>query len=109
VGAITLSAGGALLVGSAVVLIVRHGDIQSIQNACSGGVCPVGRRAELTSTRDRALVEGPVAIGLGIGGGVAALAGLYMLLVPNSSRSRSTAFVPWVDPRATGVSLHTTF
>ena len=89
-GAVAIVAGGALLVGSGVVLLLRHAAISDLQSSCSGG-CPPAREAELTSERSRALFEGPLAVGLSAAGVIAAGVGLYFVLQPGESSPAAPA------------------
>ena len=99
-GVALLGGGGLLVAGAVAVLLVRHADIQSIEAACQGGVCPLTDESNLESTRSRALVEGPVGIGLGVAGIVAAGIGVYLLLT--RSAPSATALAPWIEPSAPG-------
>ncbi len=107
-GVVTVTAGGVLVAGSVVLLLVRHSDIETLNGACPGGVCPVSQEAQLDSTRSRALVEGPLAIGLGAAGLIAAGIGVALLAMPSAAHPTSTAptsaLVPWVDRDARGLS-----
>jgi hypothetical protein len=81
-GYVLLGAAGVFAAATTVTLILRKGDIDTLNDACPGGRCPASRETELTATRSRALTEGPLAIVLA---GVAALAGgagLYLVLAP---------------------------
>lgn len=68
-----------------VLLVVRESDASNLNKACPNGVCPTARTKELTSTRDRALMEGPLAAGLFIG--AAALVGVAVLVWPWSKKA----------------------
>lgn len=76
VGWITLGGGAAFAVAGTILLAIREGDARTLQDACSGGVCPRSREAELQSAHDRAKLFGPLgvtfvavgAVGLGVGG-----------------------------------------
>ena len=105
-GVIAVTAGGVFLAGATAVLLVRHSDIQSIEAACPGGTCPVSKEAQLTSTRDRALVEGPLAIGVGSAGLVAAGLGIYLLAVKPASNTApaQAAVTPWVGQGGGGLA-----
>jgi hypothetical protein len=93
-GWIGVGTGGALLVGSGVVLLLRHNDIATLESSCKDGVCPKPRESELTRVRSRAVTEGSVAGVLAVGGVVAAAAGVYLLFGPGASPSPA-------KPRAT--------
>jgi hypothetical protein len=80
VGWIALGGGGALLAGAAAVLWLRHEDIASLGRSCPRGACPPGAdEGALSSTRNRALAEGPAGVALGVAGVVAAGLGTYLL------------------------------
>ena len=82
--------GAALLAGSGVVLLLRQNDIGSLNQACPAFSCPAdenANRSSLEATRSRAVVEGPVAAGLAVGGALAAGVGLFLLLGPSSQAS----------------------
>jgi hypothetical protein len=97
-GFIAVGTGGALLVGSGVVLLLRHNDIATLHDACNNdGVCPKSREAELTSVRGRAVTEGPVAVALAAGGVVASAVGVYLLFGPRSVRAFATGSAGGVD------------
>jgi hypothetical protein len=73
-----------VLVGASVLTaILRSSDISKLHSSCNANnVCPIEQQSELTSTRKRALAEGPLAVGFGIAGVAAAGIGLYLLMVP---------------------------
>ncbi|AKU96527.1 hypothetical protein AKJ09_03191 [Labilithrix luteola] len=92
-GIVALGAGGALLATSVVLLLVRESDISKLHDVCPGGNCPSSRRDELQSAHDRASLFGPLGIGVGAAGAVAAGIGAYLVLRPshdeaNASKSR---------------------
>jgi hypothetical protein len=99
-GWVALTGGGALLVGSTVVLLVRHAEIVSLNSDCPKGTCPIGvNRDDLNSTQSRALAEGPIGITLGAVGLVAAGLGVYLLATssPSSSPNAGVTPVAWRD------------
>jgi hypothetical protein len=95
--AIAMAGGGVLLVASGVLFLLREEDISKLNRECPRGACPAGaNRNDLDSTRRRALMEGPVAVALCVGGAVAAGLGAYFLwtaMDPSSHTSRTTARV----------------
>ena len=107
-GVVGVTAGGVLIAGSIVLLLVRHADIETLDGACPGGLCPVSQESQLTATRSRALIEGPLAIGVGAAGLVATGVGIVLLATPSSSqassRAPSSAFAPWIDRDARGLA-----
>ncbi len=113
-GFVALGTGGALLVTSGVVLLLRHNDIATLDDACNnGGVCPRSREAELTRVRSRAVTEGPVAAVLAAGGLVAAGVGVWLLASAPDARAASTRHRPvigaFATPSSGGVDLAGTF
>jgi hypothetical protein len=79
-GWITLGTGGVLLAGAGVVFLLRQRDIATLDDACPAGACPRSRESELTTVRNRALVEGPLSFVLAGTGMFAAGVGAYLLL-----------------------------
>jgi hypothetical protein len=106
---ITLGAGGVMLVASGVLLLVRHSQISELNTSCPGGHCPASREEELSSTRKRALVEGPLSATLGILGLAAAGAGVTLLLtLPEGSTNNRAFLAPTVTRAGAGLTLGTT-
>jgi hypothetical protein len=96
-GWIALGGGGALLAGAAVVLVLRHQDITSLEQSCPAGACPQGSdEAALESRRNRALAEGPAGLALGVGGVLVAGVGTYLLLTarPTAAGSLGSGLSP---------------
>ena len=113
-GFVALGTGGALLVTSGVVLLLRHNDIATLDDAChNGGVCPRSREAELTRVRSRAVTEGPIAGVLAAGGLVAAGIGVWLLATPTDVQAaiapRRPVISAFATPSAGGVDLAGTF
>jgi hypothetical protein len=112
-GWIACAGGGVLLVGSAAVLLVRASEIDKLNRDCPGGHCQAGLDpADLTSTRSRALVEGPVAAALAIAGALSVGAGAYLVLTtPDGSAHsvRAARVLPLVDRGAAGIAVAGTF
>ncbi len=109
-GWIAVAGGGALAGAAAVLLLARHLDIASLGRACPGGQCPPGANAaELQSTRDRALIEGPAALVSGAVGLVAASAGAWLVLsardTPSASPPATARLVPVVSWGGGGLAL----
>jgi hypothetical protein len=88
---LAIAGGGALIVASGVTLLVRHGDIAEINRLCHNGVCPASQQAEITSTRNRALFEGPLGVAFGVAGVALAGVGIYFMLGPRDPASPSIA------------------
>ncbi|MGH7440154.1 MAG: hypothetical protein ACRENE_31060 [Polyangiaceae bacterium] len=102
-GWILTGAGGALLVGSGVLLLLRHQDISTLDSACPGGTCPPGAsKSDLDATRDRALVEGPFAGGLAAAGLISAAVGVYFVVTSHGSRPAAAVSLA---PTAHGAGL----
>jgi hypothetical protein len=109
-GTLLVAGGGALVVAGTVILLLRHSDIQSLDAACPNGVCPRSRQSELQATHDRAVVEGPLGVGLGAAGIVAAGIGVYFLVRPaHTSQAASSVIAPWADRSSAGVAWSGTF
>jgi hypothetical protein len=107
-GGIAVAGGAALVLGSAVLLVVRASDIAKLDDACPHGQCPPGSNVSaLESTRSRALVEGPLALGCGIAGVAAAAVGLYLVVAPRRAPGTPAAayLAPFAGFGASGVSL----
>ncbi len=82
-GYVLLGTAGAFAVATVVTAVLRKGEIDKLTGACPGGQCPASRQDELTSSRSRALAEGPLAL---VFAGVAALtgaAGVYFVVAPS--------------------------
>ena len=96
---LAIGASGALLTASAILLVVRHDDIATLDRSCPGGTCSPGADAnDLESTRSRALVEGPVALACGVAGVAAAGLGLYWIV--RGRRSIAGGPTPTIVPLA---------
>lgn len=103
-GIVTGVAGGLLVIGGAVVLALRSRDISDLNESCPGGRCPASREDELRSTRDRALLEGPLGAALLVTGAVGLGAGIFLFAVPGRNTTQAaTRFVP--SPTAQGAML----
>ena len=89
-----------------MLLVVRASDITKLDDACPHGQCPPGSHvSDLESTRSRALVEGPLALGCGVAGVAAAAVGLYLVVVPRRASSAAAYLAPFAGFGAPGVSL----
>ncbi len=105
VGWSLIGLGGALGVGAVISIVLRETAISSIVDACKNG-CPIARQAELQSTRERALVTGPLAAVFAGVGGVAIVTGAILLF---AAPKKSTAIVPLAGPSFAGAALQGTF
>ena len=86
-GFLLAGAGATLAAGAVVLLVAREDDIAALDRACPTTACPPGTNAgAIESTRDRALVEGPLAAALG--GAGAALVGLGVYLVLSATAAQ---------------------
>lgn len=94
IGIVTGAAGGVLVVGGVIVLALRSSAIGTLHDACPDGNCPAAREQELTGTRDRAKVEGPVAIALFATGAAALGTGVALLLMGGGERKTAGRLVP---------------
>ena len=102
-GRIAVAGGATLLLGSTILLLVRSADIAKLDDACPRGQCPAGSNVgDLESTRSRALVEGPLALGCGIAGVAAAAIGVYLVLAPRRSTSGAGASAYFATLAGTG-------
>jgi hypothetical protein len=104
-GWVAVAGGGALLVGSTVVLLVRHADIVALNSDCPPpkSICRIGANPDdVNATRSRALAEGPIGVTLGAVGVVAAGLGVYLLATSSPSSSPSAGITPvaWRDGAA---------
>ena len=100
VGYVLLGAAGVFAVATTVTLILRRGDINTLNDACGpSGQCPKSRETELTSTRSRALTEGPLAIVFAGIAAVAGGAGLYFVLAPGQTPDAPAAALGPFDLR----------
>ncbi len=105
---LAIGGGGALLTASAILLVARHGDIAHLDRTCPGGSCPPGADAnDLESIRNRALVEGPVAVACGAAGIALAAIGVYWIAGAHRSGAGGStlAAIPMVAPGVVGFAL----
>jgi hypothetical protein len=99
IGLVTGITGAVLLAGGVVTLVVRSSAISKLNDRCPDGNCPADQRDDLESTRDRALLAGPVAGALLVTG-AAALAGGVVLYIVGGRNGAAT-----VAPAANGAVL----
>jgi hypothetical protein len=107
VGLVALGAGGVLVLGAVALLLARQSDIQSLDAACPGGTCAAADEASLTGTRNRALVEGPLAIGAGCVGVIGVGIGIYLLALKPANHAPAQALLvsPWMREGGEGAAL----
>lgn len=84
-GWVLLGAGGAFIVGGAVMLAVRKGKISTIEETCPNKVCPTASKAAVDSATSTAETMGPLGIGFLVVGVVAGGFGTYILLKPSAN------------------------
>jgi hypothetical protein len=111
-----VAGGGALVASGAVLLLIRSADVSTLNRDCPGGLCRAGsNRGELESTRDRALVEGPLGLALGAAGVIGAGVGGYLVWSADrrastpAPRPSSARVTTWSGPSAFGVAVRGTF
>jgi hypothetical protein len=104
-GWIAIGAGGVLVIGSAVTLIVRHGQISDINNTCPGGHCPPSTESNITSMRKKALWEGPLGVTLGVVGLVSAGVGTVLVLRADGVLGRGGYVAPAATAGGGGIVL----
>lgn len=113
-GWIAVSGGVALLLGAGAVELARSSDISTLNKSCYGpnGLCPnvlsgTQPARDLLSIENRATIEGPVAIGLGAGGLVAAAVGAYLVFSSQGSSVQTArlCIAPLVTSRAGSIGL----
>lgn len=97
--------GGALAVGGVVSIAIRETAIGSIHDACNP-ICPAAKQMDLQGTRDRALVAGPLAAALFIGGAATVGAGVLLLLI---APKQSAGLTPVIGARFAGIAYDGTF
>ncbi len=94
--------GGAFVLTAGVLLLVRDRDIIAIESRCPSNVCPLSSKDDVTGIRNRALVEGPLAVTFGVLGLAAAGTGAYLLLAPPPKSKPQTSFT--VSPTTGGLA-----
>lgn len=112
-GIITAVAGGVLLAGGAVSLILRNRDIDELKRSCTGDgnlACPANRQDELQSAHDRALALGPLGVTLGAVGAVALGVGIVLVVTAPTEPAKSATFLaPSFTPGGGGGTMTRTF
>lgn len=103
IGLVAGAAGGLLMIGGAIVLVLRSSAISELHDSCPNGNCPASREEELRGTRDRALVEGPVGVALLAAGAVAAGTGIVLFTISGHDTKTATTLVP--SPVAQGAMI----
>jgi hypothetical protein len=104
---LTVGGGVALMAVSAILLVVRHNEISDLNSACAGGVCPLADENDLKSTRNRALVYGPVGVACGVAGIALVGAGIYWIASahPSADAGQAVAVVPMIARGGAGIAF----
>jgi hypothetical protein len=105
IGFVATGVGVVLVATTAVLLVVRHGQISDLKTACPGGVCPLAKQQDLTSERSHAVTEGTVAAITGIAGVAALGAGVFLIATSPSSSSSSPSAAKKASARLSGYPL----
>jgi len=108
-GLVTMVAGGALAGATVVVLLLRGAAISEVEAACPGGVCPLSRRPEIESSRDRAALLGPLGFGLGMGGLAAAATGAVLYFTAPRAAAPAVLVLPAASPSFAGAAMTARF
>jgi hypothetical protein len=103
-GWVGIAAGGALVAASVTSLVLRESDIRTANRDCPGGGCIGSIDPDAQSATNRARFEGPLGLGLGVAGVVAAGLGAY-LVVTTPSRAVALSVAPMVSRDGAGLSL----
>lgn len=99
IGLVTGAAGGVLLVGGAIVLVLRSSAITKLHDSCPDGSCPASQEQDLTSTRDRALAFGPLGGAMLAAGALAVGTGIVLFTVAGRDAQTATRIVPSTTAR----------
>lgn len=108
-GLVTSIAGGALLAGGVVALVVRSSAISDIKQSCPDGTCPLDQADELGRTRDRAVLMGPLGVTLSSVGVAAIGTGVVLMVVGRPSEKAAMHWSPRFVAGGAGVSVHGRF
>jgi hypothetical protein len=101
-----MGAGGALVIGAGVVYLLRHNEIATLNSACDPQHhCPPARESELTSARNRALFEGPLAATLGVVGIAAVTVGAVLVFGAPAPQKATARVVPLVGGQLAGAAI----
>ena len=92
---VALGAGGVMLITGIAILVVREGEISDLNKDCRT-VCPSENRNALESKHDEAQLFGPLGVGIGAVGLLAAGAGAYLLFrpLPSAAPANGTSQAP---------------
>jgi hypothetical protein len=99
---IALGGGAVFLAGGIVMLIVRKGDINDINNKCPNNVCPTSAKTAVEDDRSQAKLFGPLGVGFIAVGAAAAGLGAYLLFRPTSSSSSDPSSASPTTPPPSG-------
>lgn len=94
IGIVAGAAGVAFVVGGIVVLALRSSAISELERSCQGGNCPAEREKELTDTRDRAVLQGPIGVALIVTGAAAVGTGLTLFALSSSEKKSALRVLP---------------
>jgi hypothetical protein len=103
-GWIGIATGGVLTAASVTSFVLRESDIRTANGYCPGGRCVGSINGEALSATNRARLEGPLGLGLGAAGVVAAGLGVY-LVVSTPGRASALSVVPRVSRDGAGLEL----
>lgn len=84
--------------------VLRESDIRTANRLCPGGGCVGSLNAEALAATSRARVEGPLGVGLGAVGLVAAALGAY-LVIQTPGRTSAVFLAPLTWRTGAGVGL----
>jgi hypothetical protein len=107
-GIVTGAAGGALLIGGVIVLVLRSHEIATLKDSCPNGDCPASREDELASAHDRATLEGPAGIVLLATGAAALGTGIAFFALSGDTKS-AARLVPAPISNGAALSFSRTF
>jgi len=105
IGLVTGAAGGVLVLGGAIVLVLRSSAISKLHDSCPDGNCPASQEQDLTSTRDRALAFGPIGGVMLAAGALAVGTGIVLFTVAGRDTPTATRIVPSTTAQGAMLSL----
>lgn len=105
VGVVTGAAGGILVVGGVVALVLRSNAIAELNKSCPDGNCPASRQNELRSLHDRALLQGPLGGTLLGVGALAVGAGIVLFTLGHDDAQTATRLVPTASSGGLSLTL----
>ena len=105
IGLVTGAAGGVLILGGAIVLVLRSSAISKLHDNCPDGNCPASQEQDLTSTRDRALAFGPLGGVMLAAGALAVGTGIVLFTVAGRDTPTATRIVPSTTAQSAMLTL----